>query len=266
MICRNCKFSLQGSEKFCPNCGAPLSENPDEIKNEEITLPEAPKIFFTPVRQQEENQEKPKIFQSEDAPSDAPREASEEKISRKSSSKAPVVLMLVLILVVLTLGLFVAVEHFDIAPAIMQYLDGAAADNDKTESTLPSDEVPAVDFQNHYGIVDPNINYAPTSAYVTNNNSLPLRKGPDNSYGLIMSLESGCQLQILGGTSLNDLWVYVYVPFYDCYGWLSASFITLYSNLETTSPSESEASDTTEAMQENKETTLSSEEETTQAL
>lgn len=218
MICRNCKFSLQGSEKFCPNCGAPLSEMTNEVTNTSDTLPEPPRIFFSPVKNGEikDTCSEENIYSSD--------KAEKKKPKNKSSSKAPVVLMLLLLFVILSAALVVAAEHFDVAPAIMQFL--------KTEATTTYPEPLHTDYQESNGTIAPDINYSPTVAYVSKNNSLPLRHGPDSSYGLIMTLHSGCNLQILGGTSLNQRWIYVYVPYYDCYGWLNASFITLGDVLE----------------------------------
>ena len=241
MICRSCKFSLQGSEKFCPNCGAPLSETANDASNTSDTLPEPPGIFFTPVKSEEirgSYTDAEKDISSSD-------KHGRRKQRQKSVSKAPVALMLLLLLVILTTALVVAAEHFDVAPAIMQYL--------KSDTTTTYPEPIHTDYKESNGTVSPDVSYSPTVAYVSQNNSLSLRHGPDNSYGLIMTLRSGCNLQILGGTSLNQRWIYVYVPYYDCYGWLNASFITLGEALEevtedtTQDTTSEEATDTTAA-------------------
>ena len=67
-------------------------------------------------------------------------------------------------------------------------------------------------------------------------NLLSLRKGPSDAYGLIRSLEAGTQLQITGGTAVTDSWIYVYVPSEDCYGWVNAAFVSLYTYTEVTAP------------------------------
>ncbi len=236
MICRNCKFSLQGSEKFCPNCGAPLSEMTKDVTNDTASLPEPPRIFFTPVKNEEA---KGNYTEQDDISSDG-KPTPKKRQKQKSSSKAPVALMLLLLLVILTTALVVAAERFDVAPAIMQYL--------KADTSTTYAEPLHTDYQKNSGTISPDINYSPTVAYVSKNNSLSLRHGPDNSYGLIMTLRSGCHLQILGGTSLNERWIYVYVPFYDCYGWLNASFITLGEALEeaTEGTEETEEAETNE--------------------
>ncbi len=242
MICRSCKFSLQGSEKFCPNCGAPLSEMPKDVTREKITPPEPPRIFFTPVKNEQEPDGDFGVF-DEEAPSsdEAPVKKRKGQKKKKSGSKAPVALMLLLLLVILTATLFVAAEHFDVAPAIMQYLEL----EEKTTSEA-GDKI--YDYDKNDGIMSPDISYAPTGAYIAKNDSLTLRKGPDDSYGMLMTLKTGCQIQILGGTSLDSMWIYVYVPFYDCYGWLNSSFVTLFSDAEN--PSEAKTTEeekTTEA-------------------
>ena len=261
MICRNCKFSLIGSEKFCPNCGAPLSEISEEKSETEVlTPPEAPKIFFTPVKQEGESYERSEIFRTQDttAEKEPPKKKSS---SQKSSSKAPVMLMLVLILAVLVMGLFIAAEHFDVAPAILQYLEKEPEETTASAPLTTADDTAPSDFVKDSGVLEPDLSYAPTQAYVANSKTLSLRKGPADSYGLIKNLESGCQLQILGGTDLDDRWIYVYVPFYDCYGWLNAAFITLYSNIETTADTtDSTERDVTEFQEQ---TTLAEDAETT---
>ena len=247
MICRSCKFSLQGSEKFCPECGAPLCEAKEEKNSAPLPLPEAPGIFFAPVKEKQED-EAPAIFRHQEPV----REQEEKPPQRltKSASKAPVVLMLLLLLVVLITGLFLAVEHFDIAPAIMKYLEGGT-DNESTENTLVFAPETSADYNRNLGIIEPDISYSPTLAFVSNISLLSLRKGPADTYGLLESLEADTQLQILGGTSISDRWVYVYIPFSDCYGWVNAAFVTLYSGIEaapqiTTEPAEEEP-ETTEA-------------------
>lgn len=240
MICRNCKFSLQGSEKFCPNCGAPLTEKETEVKSEEVSLPQTPPIFFSPVKEELHSaSESPPDEKEEKESISEKKEGSRNRKKDKSSSKAPAALMLLILLLVLITGLFVAVEHFDLAPAIMQYLN---EDNTSPSDVTSRPDSAAVNFDNGQSVLSPDINYSPTQAYIARDNSLPLRKGPDDSYGLIMNLETGLQLQILGGTNLTDLWVYVYVPYHDCYGWICASYITLYGNADYTSLSKAEES------------------------
>ena len=244
MICRNCKFSLQGSEKFCPNCGAPLSKKANDVTSNS-SMPEPPRIFFTPVKSEEaytdSNGELTDISSSSN-----PRPKKKKKRAR-SVSKAPVALMLLLLLIILTTALVVTAERLDVAPVILQHL--------KTDTTTTSAEPLHTDYSESSGTISPDINYFPTLAYVSKNNSLSLRHGPDNSYGLIMTLKSGCNLQILGGTSLNQRWIYVYVPVYDCYGWLNASFITLGEALEEATEEKEEVTVTEAATEKIRETT-----------
>lgn len=233
MICRNCKFSLQGSEKYCPNCGAPLHTEKEDIYSQ-TEPPKAPEIFFTPVK--EEEKDTPDIFRThrENSEEQTQQGTEKKKSGSKSSSKAPVVLMLLLITAVLTVGLFVAAEKFNITPVILNYLGGTKTQTDAPalqyspeESLIPSPES---------GTVAPDINYTSTEGYVARINLLSLRKGPSDAYGLIRSLEAGTQLQITGGTAVTDSWIYVYVPSEDCYGWVNAAFVSLYTYTEVTAP------------------------------
>ena len=232
MICRNCKFNLQGSEKFCPNCGAPICKETESSATPQATAPEAPEIFFTPVKQEEKDVHE--IFRTQSNTEDRQPPLPKEKPASKSSSKAPVFLMLILILAVLTVAIFVAAEKFNIAPALMSYLSSggrAATKTDVSEQVYSPNESLAPSPES--GTVIPDINYSSTEAYVSKINILSLRKGPSDAYGLIRSLDAGCQLQITGGTAITDTWIYVYVPSEDCFGWVNASFISLYTYTET---------------------------------
>lgn len=237
MICRNCKFSLQGNEKYCPNCGSPLHDEKEEITSQ-AQPPKAPEIFFTPVK--EEEKDSPEIFRTQSSTEEQPSQPTEAKKARpKSSSKAPVVLMLILVTAVLTVALFVAAEKFNIAPVLLNYLNNgteAETETDATELVYSPEEslIPSPES----GTVAPDISYTSTEAYVARINVLSLRKGPSDAYGLIRSLEAGTQLQITGGTAITDSWIYVFVPSEDCYGWVNAAFISLYSYDETTQPPE----------------------------
>lgn len=230
MICKNCKFNLSGSEKYCPNCGAPLHEEKNSCDSAQVSPPQAPDIFFTPVKHEENDI--PEIFRSEHTkPEDTPTKTPEKR-SSKSSSKAPVFLMLILIAAVLVIGISVAAEKFNIAPTLMSYLNSGtkATPTDATELVYAPEEslIPSPDS----GTVVPDINYTSTEAYVAKINVLSLRKGPSDAYGLIRSLDAGTQLQITGGTAVTDSWIYVYVPEEDCFGWVNAAFISLYAYTE----------------------------------
>lgn len=239
MICRSCKFSLQGNEKFCPNCGAPLCEDYPDKTNRQFSPPPPPDIFFTPVKQEPTRESS--IFR--EAIPAACTEAVLPQKKQRRYPKAPIILALVILLAVLITGIFAAAEHFNVAPVIMQYLNGTAGEADEKKNSS-AEETTLTDT----GTVMPEISYTPTQAFVANRPSLSLRKGPSDSYGLIKNLTSGCQLQILGGTVNDEIWVYVYIPYYDCYGWLNSSFITLYNSLE----GPEEASQTTAASAEEK--------------
>lgn len=240
MICRKCSFILQGSEKFCPNCGADCSQKPQTEKEEDILTPPPSVLFSAPKEQREAPPEiQQRIFREE------PTEDEEEKTKPKKS-KAPAILVSVLVIVILLVGGFTAMEYLGLAPVIMQYLETGNTVGDSTEgsneSTSEHDTTEAI-FSSSYGIVSPDINFKPTICYVATDKSLTLRKGPDDSYAPVETLETGCQLQVIGASNLNDTWVYAFVPTADSYGWLSSSFLSEASSLneneeETTVQSE----------------------------
>lgn len=244
MICRKCSFILQGSEKFCPNCGEPCSQKPQNEKTEEPTTPTPPSILFSSQRESEAPETQPKIFRDE------PDEEAETVKSKKS--KAPMLLIALLVIVVLSVGGVTAMEYFGLAPVIMQYLETGNTVGEDADSTSEKGndnaETTEGEYSSDLGVISPDISFKPTVCYVSTDKSLPLRKGPDNSYAPLNTLQSGCPLQVIGASLTVDTWVYVYVPVLDCYGWLSSSFLSdetaLKSEDETTQEAENIAENT----------------------
>ncbi|MBQ8503244.1 MAG: SH3 domain-containing protein [Clostridia bacterium] len=228
MICRKCSFILQGSEKFCPNCGADCSQKQQTEKTEEIQTPTPPSILFSAPKEREEPAEyQQRIFREE--PEDT------EETVRHKKSKAPAILIALLIVIILSVGGVTAMEYLGLAPVIMQYLEtgGTVEESDSTtQSTEPN--TTEAEYPENYGIVSPDVNFRPTICYVATDSSLALRKGPDSSYAPIDFIESGSQLQVIGASNIYDTWVYVYVPYTDCYGWISSSFLSETSVIENT--------------------------------
>ena len=219
MICRNCSFILQGSEKFCPNCGADCSSKQKTEKTEEIQPPVPPSIFFSAPPQQSQGADTGhRIFAEE--------EDDREADTKPKKSRTKAVLAALLTAVILIVGGFTAIEYFNLAPAIVNYLEAGATtkesqpdkaiNSDKTEEEYPSDK----------GIISPDINYRPTVCYIVSDGSLPLRKGPDESYAPVVYLPSGAQVQALGASAAYESWVYAFFPAEEKYGWISASFLT----------------------------------------
>ncbi len=219
MICRNCSFILQGSEKFCPNCGTDCSSKQKTEKTEEVQPPSPPSIFFSsPAQQNLRSDTESRIFAEE--------EEEREEVSKPKKSRAKAVLAALLTAVILIVGGFTAIEYFNLAPAIVNYLEAGATtkesqpdkaiNSDKAEEEYPSDK----------GIISPDINYRPTVCYVVSDSSLPLRKGPDEAYAPVVYLPSGSQVQALGASATYESWVYAFFPAEEKYGWISASFLS----------------------------------------
>lgn len=243
MICRKCNFILQGSEKFCPNCGAATPENQQTEKTQEDTPVAPPAILFSSAKTAEANPSQSAIFR--DTP---PEEEPPESYMRKKS-RAPLFLAGLFFIIVIFAGGFLFMEYFDLAPVIAGYLETGTTKSQEETTSTPTTEPAISDYSDKMGVVSPDINFTPTICYVATSGSLPLRKGPDDSYAMISSLTVGCGLQVIGGTITNNNWVYVYVPTLDCYGWLNSSFLS-EANLSEESTTESEETTETEIPEE----------------
>ncbi len=229
MICRNCSFILQGSEKFCPNCGADCSLKQKTEKAEELQPPVPPSIFFTsPDHQGQHSDTGHKIFSEEDE--------EREEIMRPKKSRAKPVLIALLTAVILLVGGFTAMEYFNLAPAIVNYLEtGLTEPQSESDKTINSDKIEA-EYPSDKGIISPDISYKPALCYVVSDSTLPLRKGPDEGYAPVIYLPSGSQVQVIGSSAAYEAWVYVFFPPEEKYGWISASFLsdTELAEAETT--------------------------------
>ncbi len=235
MLCRNCNYILSGNEVFCPHCGQALKEK--EIKTEEdessvplSTLPKAKvpsSIFAGEITDSEEEVIKP--------------------VSKRSRGAVSLVGVFVLILVII--AAFTAVQYFDLAPAISSLIASAGASSPLRETTT----VPAEsEIDSSIGVIPPEISYKPTGCYVTSVRPLPLRKGPADTYAQISAVPSGTALQITGGSLSGDIFVYVYIPSSDIYGWMSAAYLSENSALDA--PTLPEKPETTGAENDEEET------------
>lgn len=213
MLCPNCNNSLAGNESFCPHCGQAIKKQ--EEKNDK------PAVNFKISESEEESSRS--IFDTEIISSD-----SENEQAKKSSPKRGLAVTLVSLftLILVIIAALTAVEYFDLVPAI------SSLNLKQTTDTLVSATRSELDGSE--GLLPPEINYKPLVCTVSSQKALPLRKGPNDSYALISSVKSGTRLQITGGCIENDMWVYVYVPSDDIYGWLNASYLTNESIIETT--------------------------------
>lgn len=225
MNCHNCKNPLRGDEDFCPKCAAPLRfTDTDSAKKDQPTQDTS-------------------IFQSE--PVYIYPEASKEKSQTKP--RFTMVFVSLFIITVLGIGAFSLAQYFRQIPVFSQLFA-------TTETTAPADTTTLLqETDNSIGTILPDINIKTTAYTVTAERGLSLRKGPDNAYATICNLSYGTSLHLVGKGLTSDLWVYVYVPAEDIYGWVAASYIT-ESSMLTRSEAEKDKPDVED------ETTLEAEE------
>ncbi len=210
MTCKNCNNTLVGTEDFCPYCGT--SQKEVEIK-------------AVPTEEKIDSSKKPEssIFQSE--PVYIYAEPPKEK--KDAKTKVATVLVSVFLLTLLAVGGLSLAQYFNLTPAFSSLF-----------STLPSQESTSSpntsegEFDSDLGLVAPDISFKSTLCTVTSEKGLPLRKGPDNTYAQTELLEVGTSVQVTGKSLQNDVWVYVYVPSLDFYGWISASYISRSSAIK----------------------------------
>lgn len=201
MNCHNCKSPLKGDEDFCPRCGAPQKfTDTDSGKNEKKDSP--PQV------------KEASIFQSE--PVYIYTDTPPKEISRKKP-KFTMLLVSLFILTVLGIGAVSLGRYLKFTPVFSELFPSQST-TDSSASTEESDS--------SLGMILPDINLKTVSYTVTAEKGLPLRKGPDNVYATVGNVAYGTVLQLVGKNLSNDLWVYVYVPSEDIYGWVTASYIT----------------------------------------
>ncbi len=232
MLCRNCNYILSGTEDFCPHCGQATKTQETEITEENESIPLKAK---RPLGTDKGSS----IFDIEPA-------ENEEETPKKSKgkNKAAVTLVSMMVFILIIIAVFTAAEYFDLAPAISSFISKQVTTTDETKDT-PTTEG---ELEGTEGMLPPEINYKPVTCTVTSQKPLPLRKGPGDTYAPICTVPYGTRLQITGGCNENNIWVYVYIPSEDAYGWLSASFLASETSLEsTTLPHREEESESTTA-------------------
>lgn len=219
MTCKKCSYILYGSENYCPHCGEKCKED-DSVQNQKTETEPKP-IFISRDPSFEDTASKNRIFQPETAYEevlDSPELRARKK--QKGVSRGLTALLSVFCVLLFCTAIFMAADYFGIVPAVA---DLFSANTTAPENTT---DTPEGEFASSFGTVFPQINYAPVNCVVSSANSISLRKGPSDSYGQITFLKSGSEVQVIGGSSTEENWVYVYVSEEDLYGWLSASFIS----------------------------------------
>ena len=219
MLCQNCSYILSGKENFCPNCGAmpygqikKTEKKSTEIKKEaDIITPESYPPY-KPARAVVPTAKSTDIFGE-----------SEEKYTpeeKTPEAKNPVGKIFILLFITCTLAVtaFGLADYFGVTQTVSDFVQTFSKKEDTEE------EVSEV-FRHDMSVVEPEINYSMTTAYVLSGYGLTLRKGPSNSYAPLHSLTDLTKVQIFGGSIANRSWVYVYCPEKECYGWLDGSFL-----------------------------------------
>ncbi len=208
MNCKRCGYILYSAENYCPHCGE--KNMPAENENPEKTAEP------TPVFTSRELGTKSTIFQ----PEPEHREPEAQLPPKTKSGKGAIALLSLVCVILLCVAAFMAMDYFDIAPAISDFL------SPKEETTSAELFLSEKEFESVFGTVEPQINYTPAVCIVSSAKNISLRKGPADSFAQLCSLKSGCEVQVIGGSAQTDSWAYVYVPEEDIYGWLCTSFVT----------------------------------------
>ena len=236
MLCHNCSYILSGKENFCPNCGTmpygQLKETENkkaEVKKEEIHITPDSYPPYTPAKPVTAAAQKVSAVDIFDEPVQMQeREEREERGVKNPAGKIFILLFLTCTLAVTAFGL---ADYFGITKTVSAFVHSLSQ---KEEAVT---QVQAEAYRNETSIVEPDISYSETTAYILTGNGLTLRKGPSHSYAPLYNLTDLTMVQIYGGSMINRSWVYVYCPERDCYGWLDGSFLgdepygeaTLYS-------------------------------------
>ena len=213
MICKNCNNNLSGTEDYCPFCGTP-----QKFPDLKVASAEESEKEHTP--QATENS----IFQSEPVYI----YAEPPKTKKDSKTKLATILVSIFLLTLLVVGGFSLSQYFSLTPAFSSLFSTLPTETTITPTLETTTET---EFDNTIGLVSPDISFRSTLCVITSDEGLPLRKGPDNAFAQIDFLSKGTSLQAMGKSLNNNLWVYVYVPSSDVYGWVSGSYISQNSAL-----------------------------------
>lgn len=228
MICHNCNYILSGKENFCPNCGImPISmtkrqdkTKDNTIKKDEGKTSEAePAIIYPSFETSSSDRESIQIFQD----ANETQESDTKEKDRKAAGK---IFLLLFLTCAFSAAAFGLADYFGITPSVISFVQTIS--NKSTGSTTPEEN-----YSHNDSIVDPEINYSMSDAYIMSGNGLTLRKGPGNGYAPIDSLTDLTKVHIFGGSIANKNWVYVYCPESKSYGWLDGSFLATQETAST---------------------------------
>lgn len=247
MLCQNCNYILSGKENFCPNCGTmPYSAPPfpktkdietGNSKNtsentavkENFTFPEADMRNAARFQQEE-------IFSSYALEKEEKSGTGTGEETEKSRGSGGKILILLLICCTLAVAAFGLADYFGLTTSVAGFMQTVSQDkNSAKEKTTET-------FRHDKTVIDPEINYSMTTAYIISGNGLTLRKGPSNSYAPLCNLMDLTKVQVFGGSLASRNWVYVYCPEKDSYGWLDGSFLCSETMSQTTLFSENYSS------------------------
>lgn len=223
MLCHNCSYILSGKENFCPNCGTmPYGQIKETESKKSETQKDEPCITpdsyppYSPARPVATVPVQVKGSDIFDEP-----EEEREKEEKPSVPKNPVGKIFVLLFITCTLAVtaFGLADYFGITKTVSAFVHSLSQ---KNENEI---QVQAEPYRKETSVVQPDINYSPSTAYILTGNGLTLRKGPAHSFAPLYNLTDLTMVQILGGNVINISWVYVYCPEKECYGWLDGSFL-----------------------------------------
>ncbi len=225
MLCQNCSYILSGKENFCPNCGTmPYGQIKKTEKKDTEVKKESPRatVEITP---ESYPPYKPLTTVTQHAKSTDIFGEREEKHSAEEKApevKNPVGKIFILLFITCTLAVtaFGLADYFGVTQTISGFVQTLS------QKEVVKEEAVTESFSHEMSIVEPEINYSMTTAYILSGYGLTLRKGPSNSYAPLHSLTDLTKVQIFGGSIANRSWVYVYCPEKECYGWLDGSFLT----------------------------------------
>lgn len=236
MLCHNCNYILSGKENFCPNCGTMPEGRTDSM----FTTKEVAKDKKNEVEVKEEKE--PVVIYPKDEPEEIPfkdvnifyesdeqTDLSDEKKDRKAPTKIFLLLFLTCALSVTAFGL---ADYFGITPTVKNLVQTLS----QKKYNISSDE--ASPYSHESSIIEPDINYSMSDAYIMSGNGLTLRKGPGNGYAPIHNLTDLTRVHIFGGSIVNKNWVYVYCPEKESYGWLNGSFLATEQTASAVIPDE----------------------------
>lgn len=246
MLCKNCNYILTGKENFCPNCALPQKENSlsahDESreqkseKNEESTEKEkaVQQLFFSEEEGRKKSGERPvRIF------TEPEEELFQHRDRRKNKGYGGKILLLLFFTCLFAAGAFVVADYFDLTSQVVNLI--AAKPSSSQEQTEEF-------YRHEKGVVKPDVNYSPVTAYVMSGSGLVLRKGPDKSFAPLTGLPEMSAVQVCGGSIEDDEWVYVFCESSGHYGWLDCRYLAKGEEEKTTLFAENVSDEADEAV------------------